>query len=759
MKSARRLPARQIALAGALGCAVALAGSLALPHPAVAADADSAHSGGPADPVSLNFVNADIGAVIQAVSKISGRNFIVDPRVKGTLNIVTARPVPRNLTYSILLSALRLQGYAAIEGQGVTKVVPEADAKLHAVPVGKGQGAGGGDRLTTQVFNLKHESATQLVPIIRPLVSPNNTVTAYAGNNSLVVTDYAENIGRIAQIVESIDVPQSGLRVIPLQHASALDVAQTVSRLMNDSGAGGIATAAPGVAGDTSQRLSVVGDPRTNSLLVRSDNPSKLNAVRQLVASLDQPGAAGNIHVVYLKNADAVKVAQTLRAVLSGESGSLGGTTTPGQGNFGTGGTAAATGFGTPTGTGGSNTSGSLGSAPSFNSSTSGSGSATGNGIVQADPMSNALIITAPDAIYNNIRKVIDQLDRRRAQVYVEALIAEISTERASEIGIQWQAGKIGNTTAFGGTAFSSSGNNILNLATSLASTSGTALPGNGLNLLLGGGTISVGGRQIANLNMLAHLLESDTKTNILSTPNIITLDNEEAKIMVGKNVPFVTGSYATSTTGGTTASPFTTVERKDVGLMLKVKPQISEGGTVRLQIYQEASAVIDSASTTSSSTAANIGPTTTKRAIESTVLVDDGAMIALGGLVEDTYSGGVEKVPVLGDLPVIGSLFRYSTRGRGKTNLIVFLRPVILRDAASLTGISADRYNYVIGQQRAMDNIDAAMRGEPGAPLLPPPGSPPPAVPYNVPRSAPAVAAPAPAVAPATPVAPGYNP
>jgi len=224
MKPARRSPgfARHL-------LAVTLAASLALPlTPALAAEADKP---GNTEPVSLNFVNADIGAVIQAISKISGRNFIVDPRVKGTLNIVTARPVARNLTYSILLSALRLQGYTAIEGQGVTKIVPEADAKLHAVPVGKGQGAGGGDRLTTQVFNLKHESATQLVPVIRPLVSPNNTVTAYSGNNSLVVTDYAENIGRIAQIIESIDVPQSGMRVMPLKHASALDLAQTLNRL------------------------------------------------------------------------------------------------------------------------------------------------------------------------------------------------------------------------------------------------------------------------------------------------------------------------------------------------------------------------------------------------------------------------------------------------------------------------------------------------------------------------------------------------
>ena len=723
MKHARCNPgfARRL-LAACLATTVAL--PLALPAaPALANEA------GTGETVSLNFVNAEIGAVIQAISRISGRNFVVDPRVKGTLNIVTARPVPRNLSYSILLSALRLQGYAAIEGQGVTKIVPEADAKLHAVPVGKGQGAGGGDRLTTQVFTLHHESASQLVPVIRPLVSPNNTVTAYPGNNSLVVTDYAENIGRIARIIESIDVPQGDMRVINLKHASALDLAQTVNRLLNDTGSGNVG-GTPGVGGDASQRVSVIGDPRTNSLLVRSENPSKLNAVRQLVANLDQPGAAGNIHVVYLKNAEATKVAQTLRAVLSGETGNTGQGST-GSSTSGSSFAPTSTGSSSGTSTGSSSGVGSTSSFGSSNSSTSGTGmGATGNGIVQADAMSNALIITAPDAIYNNVRKVIDQLDRRRAQVYVEALITEVSTERAAEIGIQWQAGKLGSTTAFGGTTFNSGGNNILNLATSLASSNAATLPGNGLNLLLGGGTISVGGREIANLNMLARFLESDTKANILSTPNLVTLDNEEAKIVVGRNVPFVTGTYAT--TGNTaTANPFTTVERRDVGLTLKVKPQISEGGTVRLQIYQEASSVIDSTATSTT------GPTTTKRSIESTVLVDDGAMIALGGLVEDTYSGGQEKVPLLGDIPYLGQFFRYDSRKRGKTNLIVFLRPVILRDAASIQGISADRYNYVIGQQRANDRADALMRGETNPPQLPPPGSPPPAVPYNRPQEA----------------------
>lgn len=678
----------------AVGLAMLLAGAF---RPAGAQEV------GKDDTVALNFVNADIGAVIQAISKLSGRNFVVDPRVKGNINIVTATPVQRSLTYSILSSALRLQGYAVVEANGVTQVVPEADAKLHAGPVNKSRKTGDDDRLVTQVFMLKHESAAQIVPVIRPLVAPNNTVTAYPGNNSVVVTDYAENVRRIGQIIESIDVPQGGVRVFQLANASAVDLAATINRLMNESGnAGG--------AADASQKVSVVADSRSNSLLVRSDNLSKIAAVRQLVTSLDVPGSAGNIHVIYLKNAEAVKIAQTLRGVLSGDS------------------SAAPTGSSTsfaPTTTGAGNTQ-PVGSGPGNSSPTGGVGSgvpqATGGGVIQADAMTNSLIITAPEPIYNNIRRAVEQLDRRRAQVYVEALITEISAEKAAEFGIQWQTGKISNSNSVvGGTNFGGGGTNILNIATG-------ATPSTGMNLILGGGTVSVLGKDILNLNMLARFLQSDTKANILSTPNLITLDNEEAKMVVGQNLPFVTGQYTSTGTTSTVSNPFQTIERKDVGLTLKVKPQISESGTVRLQIFQEASSVVG---TTASNTN---GPITNKRSIESTVLVDDGAIIALGGLIEDSYNAGSDRVPVLGDIPYLGSLFRYDSRKRSKTNLIVFLRPVILRDGLSAQGISDERYDYIIGQQRNSDSRQNLMKGEAPVPELPPRGQAGPAQPYYLP-------------------------
>jgi len=621
--------------------------------------------------VSLNFNGADIDAVIRAVGKISGRNFIIDPRVKGTINIVTSRPVNRTMVYPILLSALRLQGYTVVESGNVSKVLPEADAKLHAVPSGKNAApAEGGDRIVSQVFQIKHESATQLVQVIRPLVTPNNTVSVYPGNNSLVVTDYAENINRIRRIIESIDVPQGDAQVIPVLNASAVDMATMLTKLFTD-----------GANADVSQRVSIMADPRSNSLLVRSDNRSRIQAVRSMIAQLDQSGSLSNLRVVYLKNGDATKIAQSLRAIASGDT-SQGGATGAQR-------------------TGTSAQSSSAGNA----AATTSFGSSVGGAYIYADTATNSLLINASDSLYNNLRGIIEQLDRRPAQIYVEALIAEVSATRASEFGIQWNSAVPGQskTTVFGGTNFGNSTQNIL----SISQNPGTA--GAGLNLAIGGGTVQVAGQTILNIAGLVRALESDTDTNVLSTPSLVTVDNEEAKIVVGSNVPFVTGSFTNSASGA--SNPFQTIERKDVGLTLKIKPQITEGGTIRMIISQEASSIL--------STSATTGPTTTKRSLDSTVIVDDGAFLALGGLVEDTYSGGVDKVPLLGDIPFIGALFRYDTRKRNKTNLVIFLRPVILRSPEDSNSLSGSRYDYVIGQQKASATT-GIIAPEPKQPSLP---------------------------------------
>jgi general secretion pathway protein D len=630
----------------------------------------------PAEPdtVTLNFVNSDIEGVVKAVSEITGKNFVLDPRVKGSVNIVSTRPMARALVYEVFLSALRLQGYAAVEDHGVVKIVPEADAKLHP---GRTLGPNerpraDGDQIQTQVFTLKYESAAQLLPILRPLIAPANTITVYPASNTLVITDYAGNLQRIGRIIDAIDQPGgTDPVVIPLAHASALDVALLVNRLFADP-----AQAAAGAA-DTSQRLSVVADARSNSLIARADNPSRITRLRTLVAMLDSPtSAAGNLHVVYLKNAEAVKVAETLRAIYLGESVPA---AAPRSMSMALPVSASPAGAPPPL-------------SPPLSPALPGSQAvALAPGMIVADPATNSILINAPDAIYNNLRAALDKLDARRAQVYVEALIAEITADKAAEFGIQWQdlsgVDKSG-ARAFGGTNFGAPGQNILGIAANPASA------GRGLNIGVIKGVVTIPGigAQILNLGVLVRALEANNNANILSTPTLLTLDNEEARIVIGQNVPFITGQYAL-TGAATTPTPFQTVERRDVGLTLRVKPQISEGGTVRLQLYQEVSSV--------DNTTTNVaGVITNKRAVESTVLVDDGQIVVIGGLIQDTVRDGVEKVPVLGDLPLLGALFTYNTRSRTKTNLMVFLRPTVLRDSKQAESLTGGRYDYVLGEQ-----------------------------------------------------------
>lgn len=594
----------------------------------------------PDDKVSLNFVNADIEEVVKAVSQITGRNFVVDPRVKGTINIISSTPVAAPLAYDILLSTLRMQGFAAVEAGGMTKIMPEADAKLYvSSALGK---RGSSESLVTRVYVLKYESAAQLVPVLRPLIAPNNIVVAYPANNTLVVTDYASNLKRIEQIVDAIDQPsKTGTVIIPVKRASAIEVAQTINRLLQEGVAG-----APGGA-DSSQRFVLLADARTNNLLLRTENQEKLDRVRELVEKLDtDTGTQGNIHVVYLKNAEAVKLAQTLRGVMSGDTSSL----------------ATSGGSASPAGSPASVSAGSASSAPS------------GGGMIQADATTNSLIITAPSNIYNNMRAVIDMLDVRRAQVFVEALIAEVTADKAAELGIQWQgAGATSNgDLVAGGTNFGGSGTNIIGIGTSIAAGTAPTI-GTGFNV----GVVRGG-----NLGLLARAMQTDADANILSTPNLMMLDNEEAKIVIGQNLPFITGSQ-----NGTAANPnpFQTIERKDVGLTLKIKPQISEGGTVKMVISQEVSSVQDLTNPA--------GVITNKRSLDTTVLVDDGQTLVLGGLIQDQVSKGEYKVPLLGDIPILGWLFRYETRKSSKTNLMIFIRPSVLRTAKASQSLSQDRY------------------------------------------------------------------
>ena len=629
--------------------------------------------------ITLNFANAEIESVARTLATLSGHNVVVDPRVKGTMSLVSTVPVAPAQALRLFASQLRTQGFALVESSGLYTVVPEAEAKMQSGTVNAGSaplsaGQGGG-QIMTQIFKLNHESANNLVAVLRPLISPNNTINVNPGTNALVITDYADNLQRLGRIVAALDVSNAtGVEVIRLQNSLASDMAPLVQKLI-DSGAANAQAATTAGQTDNGYKTTLVAEPRTNSLIVRAANPARVTLVRTLIEQLDQPsastgnGAAGNIYVVYLKNADATKLAGTLRAAMTadGRSNALGTNSTTG------------TSFSTPPST----TPGS--------SSTANSQPSTG-GQIQADPATNSLIITAPEPQYRQLRAVIDKLDQRRAQVYVESLIAEVSADKAAEFGVQWMSGTGtgNNTVGLLGTNFSVGGTNLLSLANGAAAgtLTGSSAPATGLNIALGerrNGALVLGA--------LARFIQTNGNGNVLSTPNLLTLDNEEAKIVIGQNVPFVTGQYTNNNTTGGTVNPFQTIERKDVGLTLKVKPQISENGTVKMQIFQEVSSIDTKSATTA-------GLITNKRSIESSVLVEDGSIVVLGGLLQDDYSSSQEKVPGLGDLPFFGNLFRSESRGRKKTNLMVFLRPVVMRDAAATEGLSMNRYEQMRGNQ-----------------------------------------------------------
>jgi general secretion pathway protein D len=652
------------------------------------------------EPVTLNFVNADIEAVSRAMAAILRQQFVVDPRVKGTMTLYSEKALAPHEAYLNYLAALRGQGYTVVEVGGLFKVVPEADAKLQSGTVSVGDVNRRGDQVLTQIYRLTHENANNLVPVLRPLISPNNTINANPGNNTLVITDYADNLQRIGKIIAAMDTPTTGdVEVITLKHAVASDIAALVQRLTDS--AGGTAPGAPGGTG-----ASVLVDPRSNSLLVRAPNPARLAAVRALVDKLDQPvqggNAAGNIWVVYLKNADATKLATVLRAAYSG-SGATGGSNGASPSSGGTPSTQSLV----------NALSGQGGSTQATAPVTPSAGPSTG-GFVQADPATNSLIITAPEPMYRQLRAMIDQLDARRAQVFIETMIVEVTGDDSADFGFQWQAlGNVNGRYIGGiGTNFGDGSTNILTNAAASTVTGALAGLGPGFNI----GVV----RQIGNnygLSAIARALQSRADTNIVSTPNLVTLDNEEAKIIVGSNVPFITGQYTNTGSGSSTVSPFQTIERKDVGITLRIRPQIGENGTVRMTLFQESSSLaLGTAPGTSSA-----GPTTNKRSIESTVVVDDGQIIVLGGLIEDTFTVDKSQVPILGDIPYLGALFRSESRSKKRTNQMVFLRPVVMRDATASNSLSIDRYELLRGEQKDVRIPSNPLLPLNGVPVVPP--------------------------------------
>jgi general secretion pathway protein D len=678
-------------------------------------------------PVTLNFVNADIEAVSRAIGAMLDRPIIVDPRVKGTITVYSEQPIPVREAYLNYLAALRGLGFTVVENAGLLKVVPEADAKVQAGTVQVGAPALRGDQVVTQVFRLNYESANNLVTVLRPLISPNNTINADPTNNTLVITDYADNLQRIARIIAALDTASStDVEVIPLKHAVASDLAPLVQRLAEGGNATGVPQVVPGMA--MGGAVSVLADPRSNSLIVRAPNAARLVSLHTLITQLDTAspdsggGPSGNIYVVHLKNADAGKLAQVLRAAYQPPSLGGNGTNPAGQpvaSNVNNSSQQQLTQT-TPASNinGGSGSTGSAMSAAAATPITPSGNPQTG-GFVQADPASNSLIITAPEPMYRQLRALIDTLDVRRPQVYIESMIVELTGSNAADIGLQLQgiSGQKGDTNLIGlGTNFGSGVGSILGASkllaqglTGLAQADESQL--NGVNFAVA--------HQIGThytLGVLARALETIHGTNIISTPNLLTLDNEEAKIVVGQNVPFITGQF--TNTGTATTSPFQTIERKDVGITLRIKPQVGDDGTVRMAIYQESSSVSD----TQAAGTTNSGPTTNERSIETNVVVNDGDVLVLGGLIQDSYNTSKSKVPLLGDIPLIGGLFRSESRSKVRTNLMVFLRPVVLRDENSVAALTRERYDLMRdSQQLEQPSRHPLMPGLNQGPVLPP--------------------------------------
>ncbi len=601
--------------------------------------------------VTLNLKDADITSVISTVAEITGRNFIIDPRVKGKVTIISTRPLAADEVYQVFLSVLNVHGFAAIPDKNVIKIVPEVTAKQNPIPNADEQRPGRGDQYVTRVIQVENVAAAQLVPILRPLLPQEAHLAAYPGSNVLIASSTAVNLERLIQLIRRIDLSgDSEIEFIKLQHASAEEVVRILSSLITD------AAKAAQQPGETPK---LGADLRTNSVLLSGDRGSRLR-LRTLITHLDTPmERSGNTQVIYLRYAKAKELAPVLTGIAGGITKKATGTTAD----------------------------------------------KTGEALnIQADEAVNALVISAPPDIMGNLEQVIRRLDIRRAQVFVEAVIAEVTDEKARELGVQWAFDGSANNAPVGIVNFAGSGSGLSNLASTPPKV------GDGL-LAVVGDTASAGGTRIG---ALLRALSGDVNTNILSTPSLVTLDNEEAEIVVGQNVPFITGSYTSTGTGSSTpTNPFQTISRQDVGLSLKIKPQINEGDTVRLEIAQEVSSI-------SSATTGAADIVTNKRAIKTSVLVDSGQVLVLGGLIDDQQVQNDQKVPGLGDIPLLGYLFSYKKTTLVKRNLMVFIHPTILRAERDSLAIVGDKYNYMRQQQLAVRERGVRLMANDSAPLLP---------------------------------------
>jgi len=610
-----------------------------------------------AETFTLNFKDADIGSVINLVAKVTGKTFIVDPAVKGNVTIVSSKPLRADEVYAVFLSTLQVHDFAAVEAGKVIKIIPQAKAGQDLVIIDDEDQPKNlpADRIITRVHKLHNLQADKLVPILRPMLNTRAgqmSALAVKEGNALVITERAGDVERLLQIVRRLDQASAGgLEVMTLEHADAREVVSVLTGL--EIGSGRL----------SADQLRLAADGRTNTILMQGDEQHLLR-VKAMIIHLDTPLAKdGDTQVIFLRYAKAKDMVPILGGVELPEASRTAGAA----------GAAAAAG----------------GSAQARRTTALQRGDVN----IQADEGTNALIMTGPPAALQALQAVVRQLDVRRVQLMIEAVIAEVSTAKGVDLGIQWFAAEANHTGIIGGTNFPGS-SLPLNKVIAKDNNSIDALAGvSGLTLGLFSGTTKILGTEFFSLGALINALASDTDTNILSTPSLVTMDNHEAEIIVGQNVPFLTGSFTQATTG-VGGSPFQTIERRDVGIKLRVKPQVNEGDIIRLDIAQEVSSVepgsLDFAA----------GLITNTRNITTSVLVEDGKVLVLGGLISDDVTEAVSKVPFLGDIPFLGALFRHTSTKRGKRNLMVFLRPVILRDQAMNAQVSLDKYDLIRGQQ-----------------------------------------------------------
>ncbi len=618
-----------------------------------------------AETTTLKFKGADIRAVISSIAEVTGKNFIVDPRVKGKVTLISNRAMGKDEVYKVFLSILEVHGYTAVPSGKAIKIVPDADAKHSAMPFVSSRQPGKGDEAVTRVIEIEHVTAAQLVPILRPLVPPQGHLAAYPQSNVLIISDRAANIARLVKIIKRIDQPTSGeIEIVQLENAVASDLVRVLTSLRQQAGKKNLKGSKP----------MLVADERTNSILIGGERAERLQ-LRAIISHLDTPSeVVGDTHVIYLRYAKAKDLVPVLTGVGKTKN------TTDKKAK----------------------------AAPA---------SSRQPFDIQADESTNALVITAAPTVFRSLKSVIAQLDVRRAQVMVEAIIAEVSSDRAAELGVQWLFDGSGGDNPVGAINFGSGSSSISGLAqgAARAAASGAGGAAAALSAIGSGVTIGLGQFSSGTFNFagLIRALEGDGITNVLSTPNLVTMDNEEAEIFVGQELSIPTGAFANTGGASSSVNPFTTFERKQVGIRLKVKPQINEGDAIRLDIEQTVDGVAGGA--------AGAGDiVTSERSIKTSVLVDDGKMLVLGGLIKDDLVETEQKVPLLGDIPLLGALFRYTSVKKVKTNLMVFLRPTILRTKEDSFKLTRSKYNFIRSEQLRLGEDGVSLMSNESHPVMP---------------------------------------